>query len=234
MRIRKKSVEASRNASLRRSLLEQLGEDRDERRAERGVGEQAAHEVRDLEGDRERGERAARGEVARRDDLADQTGDPAQAGGDREDRGVAGDARASRWVAGAAVLGLRARRVGSLDTAQMLRPRRPPRALRGRRAPPRYTPRRLMANIHSQKKRILRAERERLENRRYTSTIKTYFRRLRPRSPPATTRPPTPSTGRWCGRSTRPSSAARCTATPARARSPGPRKLRAGASAGAE
>ena len=38
--------------------------------------------------------------------------------------------------------------------------------------------RRSMANIHSQKKRILRAERERLENRRYTSTIKTYFRRL--------------------------------------------------------
>ena len=35
-----------------------------------------------------------------------------------------------------------------------------------------------MANIHSQKKRIERAERERLENRRYTSTIKTYFRRL--------------------------------------------------------
>jgi small subunit ribosomal protein S20 len=35
-----------------------------------------------------------------------------------------------------------------------------------------------MANIHSQKKRILRAERERIENRRYTSTIKTYFRRL--------------------------------------------------------
>jgi small subunit ribosomal protein S20 len=35
-----------------------------------------------------------------------------------------------------------------------------------------------MANIHSQKKRILRSERERLENRRYTSTIKTYFRRL--------------------------------------------------------
>ena len=35
-----------------------------------------------------------------------------------------------------------------------------------------------MANIHSQKKRILRSERERLENRRYTSSIKTYFRRL--------------------------------------------------------
>ena len=35
-----------------------------------------------------------------------------------------------------------------------------------------------MANIHSQKKRILRTERERLENRRRTSSIKTYFRRL--------------------------------------------------------
>jgi small subunit ribosomal protein S20 len=35
-----------------------------------------------------------------------------------------------------------------------------------------------MANIHSQKKRIARTERERLENRRYTSAIKTYFRRL--------------------------------------------------------
>ncbi len=35
-----------------------------------------------------------------------------------------------------------------------------------------------MANIHSQKKRILRSERERLENRQYTSAIKTYFRKL--------------------------------------------------------
>jgi len=35
-----------------------------------------------------------------------------------------------------------------------------------------------MANIHSQKKRILRTERERTENRRYTSAVKTYFRRL--------------------------------------------------------
>jgi small subunit ribosomal protein S20 len=35
-----------------------------------------------------------------------------------------------------------------------------------------------MANIHSQKKRILRSERERLENRQYTSAIRTYFRHL--------------------------------------------------------
>ena len=35
-----------------------------------------------------------------------------------------------------------------------------------------------MANIKSQEKRIHRAERERLENRRYTSSVRTYFRRL--------------------------------------------------------
>jgi small subunit ribosomal protein S20 len=35
-----------------------------------------------------------------------------------------------------------------------------------------------MANIRSQEKRIHRSERERLENRRRTSTVKTYFRRL--------------------------------------------------------
>ena len=45
-----------------------------------------------------------------------------------------------------------------------------------RRAVP--TARTVMANIASQKKRIIRAERERLENRRHTSAIKTYFRRL--------------------------------------------------------
>ena len=35
-----------------------------------------------------------------------------------------------------------------------------------------------MANIHSQRKRILRSERERLENRHYTSAIRTYFHRV--------------------------------------------------------
>jgi small subunit ribosomal protein S20 len=35
-----------------------------------------------------------------------------------------------------------------------------------------------MANIHSQEKRIHRAERERIENRRRTSQVKTWFRRL--------------------------------------------------------
>jgi small subunit ribosomal protein S20 len=35
-----------------------------------------------------------------------------------------------------------------------------------------------MANIASQKKRILRSEREHDENRRLTTAVKTYFRRL--------------------------------------------------------
>ncbi len=35
-----------------------------------------------------------------------------------------------------------------------------------------------MANIASQKKRIIRTERERVENRRLTSAIKTHFHRL--------------------------------------------------------
>lgn len=35
-----------------------------------------------------------------------------------------------------------------------------------------------MANIASQKKRIARSERERTENRRVTSAVRTHFRRL--------------------------------------------------------
>ncbi len=35
-----------------------------------------------------------------------------------------------------------------------------------------------MANIKSQEKRIHRSERERIENRRRTSTVRTHFRRL--------------------------------------------------------
>ena len=42
----------------------------------------------------------------------------------------------------------------------------------------RYSSRAAMANIASQKKRILRSERERSENRRLTGAVKTHFRRL--------------------------------------------------------
>ena len=68
--IRKNRLDATRNASLRSPLLEQLAEHRHERALERGVGEQRAHEVRHLERDRERRHRAGDAEVLGRDDLA--------------------------------------------------------------------------------------------------------------------------------------------------------------------
>ncbi len=103
---------------------------------------------------------------------------------------------------------------GSDKAAIVRRSAARPRSLRARRLS-------AMANIHSQKKRILRSERERLENRRYTSTIKTYFRRLESRGRGGEqTTAATRRTGSSSARSTRPSSAARCTGTPARARSP--------------
>ena len=70
------------------ALLEQLGEDRHERALERRVGEQRAHEVRHLEGDRERGHRAGDAEVAGRDDLARQPEHAGEPGGEGEERGV--------------------------------------------------------------------------------------------------------------------------------------------------
>ena len=71
-------------------VLEQLREDRDERARERGVGDERADQVRDLEGQRERRGRAGRAEVRAGDDLADQTRDAAEPGEDAEDDGVAG------------------------------------------------------------------------------------------------------------------------------------------------
>jgi hypothetical protein len=72
-------------------LLEQVGEDGHERRRERGVGEQVGDEVRDLKGDRVRRGGAAGAEVARGDDFADQSRDPRDPCGGREDRRVARD-----------------------------------------------------------------------------------------------------------------------------------------------
>ena len=68
-----------------------------------------------------------------------------------------------------AAAGVRASRsVRSTDKRRAI-VRAPPRPFRGL-----FT----MANIKSQIKRNDRSERERLENRHYTSQIKTYFRRL--------------------------------------------------------
>ena len=69
-----------------------------------------------------------------------------------------------------------------------------------------------MANIASQKKRILRSERERVENRRLTSAVKTHFRRLeQAASGGRRRRRSRASTARWSRGSTRRSSGARST-----------------------
>jgi hypothetical protein len=87
-------------------LLQQLGEDRDERRRQRRVREEAADHVGDVERDRERVDRAAEAEVLGREDLARQAGDAGEAGEDREDRGVARERAARRRRVGAAVAGV--------------------------------------------------------------------------------------------------------------------------------
>ena len=56
-------------------FLQQLAEDRDERRRERGIRDERAHQVRDLERDREGVDLPCGAEVVRRDDLANETED---------------------------------------------------------------------------------------------------------------------------------------------------------------
>ena len=178
-------------------LAEQFGEDRDEGRLQGGVGEQGADQVGDLEGDREGRHRPADPVVAGGDDFAAEAGDARGGGGDREERGRAGDParlaarrRARRRVprpgrrppprAAATSASIAARSSGSgvsgalgVSKLRLSRySRRPPGA---GTAPARALD---MANIASQKKRILRSERERAENRLLTSTVKTHFRRL--------------------------------------------------------
>ena len=72
-----------------RFVLQQLGEDGDEGGAERGVGEQARTRFGTWKAIVNAENGPAGGEVARRDDLADEAGDPREARRDREDRRVA-------------------------------------------------------------------------------------------------------------------------------------------------
>ena len=120
VRIRKNSVEASLNASLRRPCSSSSVKTGHEGGAQGGVGEQRAHDVGQLEGDREGAEGARGREVARRDDLAHQAGDAREAGEDREDRRVAGrrPPRRPRGSSGGAMPSARAGAlaVGSTDT----------------------------------------------------------------------------------------------------------------------
>ena len=192
----------------------------------------AAHEVRDLEGDRERRERRrwcrssstatiSRTSPAIRD----------RPGRDREDRGVAGDAPARRGAR-------RRRRLGSCRVvagwARSTRPEataggRGAALSQGRGAGPLHCP--AAHGQHSFPEEAhpplrARAPREpplHVDDQDLLPPPRGRGRRRRRR------RPPTPSTRRWSRRSTRPSSAARCTATPARARSPAPRASARGA-----
>ena len=116
------------------ALLQQLGEDRHEGRRERRVGEQVADQVRDLEGDRERrvGCAACRRSCAA---MISRTR-PAireKPGGDREDRGVAGDATVRPRCRASARWGRSAQ--GRYSTAP--RGLRPPRLLPWPTSPPR-------------------------------------------------------------------------------------------------
>ena len=90
----------------------------------------------------------------------------------RPHRGVGGDRRVARRGVGGAS-GSSGSGVSGVSKLGLSRySRRPPGA---GSTPLRHS---IMANIASQKKRILRSERERTENRLLTSTVKTHFRRL--------------------------------------------------------
>ena len=82
------------------AALEQLAEDGDERRRERGVGEQRPDEVRDLERDRECVDPARDAEVVARDALPEEAEDAREAGGEREDRRRPGEPAAGALVHG--------------------------------------------------------------------------------------------------------------------------------------
>ena len=90
-------------------FLQLLGEDGDEGRLQRRIGEEGANQVWDLEGDREGRHRTADAVVAGGDDLADEACDPRGSGGEGEERRGAGDAsgtRAGSRLAGAFLAGL--------------------------------------------------------------------------------------------------------------------------------
>src|SRR5205807_9345220 len=78
------------------ALLEQLREDRHERRREGRVGDESADEIRHLEGDREGVDLPGGTEVVRGDDLADEAEDAREPGGRGEDRRRADETPAVR------------------------------------------------------------------------------------------------------------------------------------------
>ena len=186
------------------SLLEQLAEDGNEGGGERGIGDERADEVGNLERDRERVDPLALdAEDAARDDLADESEDPGESGGGGEDGRRPGEPLSLGSLVHGASIG-----IGSATIAAR---------------PPSRGPFFDMANIKQQKKRVRITERQREENLRYRSTVKTLTKRLEAAvaghrqgasSPP--------STSSSSGRSTRPPRAEPCTRTRLHARRRGP------------
>ena len=163
---RKKSqkiVDATRQARVL-ALLEELAEDRDERGREGGVRDERAHQVRDLEGDGERVDRPAP-EVVRSHDLAHSPS--------TRESPVAAEKIASTARDG--VLGRSAAPRVS-ESGQPIGGRRCRSAtiLPARKCGHFFE----MPNIQQQKKRVRIAERQREENLRYRSTVKTLTKRL--------------------------------------------------------
>ena len=159
-------VDATRQARRLLALLEQLGEDRDERRRERRVGDERPEQVRNLERDREGVDLARGAEVVGRDDLADEAEHAREARGGGKQRRRPREPAAGTLVHAASIgrglNGATARRT-AFGTIRRARGCGPFHA---------------MPNIKQQKKRVRTAGVERLENLRYRSTAKTLAKRL--------------------------------------------------------
>ena len=241
------SVEASRNASLRLPCWSRSVNTGTNAADSAALANRLATRLGTWKAIVNAGRGPAGAEEARGDDFAREAHDARDAGRDREDRRVARDPFSSASLppspgpgSGRVMPPYSSPKLpsGMPMTSPERSGRGPPggssapesgqgrysTALHGarRRSLPGSVPQQLMANIHSQKKRILRSERERLENRRYTSAIKTYFRRLEA-AVQSGDAPAAEAEHRACSaRSTRPSSAVPCTATRAPTRSPAP------------
>ena len=157
------------------ALLELLGENRDERRLDRGIREQAANQVRDLERDRERGHRALDPEVGGGNDLPHDARDARERRGDREEGSRAGKpARALGLLAACRGADLELSLLGRLSQGA---PRRSPAARVGSGEAPLSCARRWQTSPPRRSGSSAPPASDQ-ENRRLQSAVKTHFRRL--------------------------------------------------------
>ncbi len=157
--------------------LEELAEDRDEGSGERRVGDQGADKVRNLDRDREGVDLPRDAEVVGADHLPHQPEGPGDSGSKREDGRRARDAPVVAGLLLKSGNGLFWRLFHGLCRAIL--PVGPATIARPADAGvSRSKPRDPLANIKQQKKRVRIQARQRLENLRYRSTIKTLTKRL--------------------------------------------------------